>query len=27
MVSFFHDIVDFLNKKKIPYMLIGSMAM
>lgn len=27
MVSFFHDIVEFLNKEKIPYMLTGSMAM
>lgn len=27
MESFFHDIVDFLNKEEIPYMLTGSMAM
>ena len=27
MVSFFHDIVNFLYEEKIPYMLTGSMAM
>ena len=27
MVSFFHNVIDFLNKQKIPYMLTGSMAM
>lgn len=27
MVSFFYDIVEFLNRQEIPYMLSGSMAM
>ena len=27
MVSFFEEIVDFLNHEQIPYMLTGSMAM